>query len=148
MMRHELIRIVRVSYLLEYMTTEALGKCYVNNINTLFKMIELPYDQLDEYENKMAELTWIEPPKEGAPDLKKEATSAPPQAQLAAQQSVITADGKKDEKKKMQSILKVVFKLNDNKPVKEKIRNIDEDEPKNLLMFDLNYWDSNRIREY
>lgn len=47
MMRHELIRIVRVSYLLEYMTTEALGKCYINNINTLFHMIELPYDQLD-----------------------------------------------------------------------------------------------------
>ncbi len=47
MMRHELIRIVRVSYLLEYMTTEALGKCYVNNINTLFCMIELPYDLLD-----------------------------------------------------------------------------------------------------
>lgn len=63
MMRHELIRIVRVSYLLEYMSTESLGKCYINNINTLFRMIELSYDELDEYENKMAELKWVEPSK-------------------------------------------------------------------------------------
>lgn len=42
MMRQELIRIVRVSYLLEYITTETLGKCYVTNIVHLFKMIELP----------------------------------------------------------------------------------------------------------
>jgi hypothetical protein len=50
---------VRVSYLLEYMSTESLGKCYINNINTLFKMIELPYDELDDYENKMAVLKWV-----------------------------------------------------------------------------------------
>lgn len=42
MMRYELIRIVRVSYLLEYMSTESLGKCYINNINLLFKLIEVP----------------------------------------------------------------------------------------------------------
>lgn len=28
------------------------------------------------------------------------------------------------------------------------MRDIDEDEPKNLLKFDLNFWDCNRIREY
>lgn len=42
--------------------------------------------------------------------MKKEATSVPQQAQLAPQTSVV--DPKKDEKKKMQPILKVVFKLN------------------------------------
>ena len=106
MMRHELIRIVRVSYLLEYMTTEALGKCYISNISTLFRMIELPYDQLDEYENKMPELRWVDPPKDA--DLKKQATSVQPV--LAPQPSV--NDPKKEEKKKMQPILKVVFRLN------------------------------------
>lgn len=77
--------------------------------------------------------------------MKKEATSIAPQTQLAAQTSI---DPKKDDKKKMQSILKVVFRLNDEKAVKERVRDIDEDEPKNLLKFDLNLWDSNRIREY
>ena len=59
MMRHELIRIVRVSYLLEYMTVETLGRCYVSNINQLFKMIELPENSVEAYENKMAELKWV-----------------------------------------------------------------------------------------
>lgn len=94
----------------------------MNNINTLFRMIELPYDQLDEYENKMPELIWVEPPKEGSPDLKKETTSIAPQTQLAAQPSI---EPKKDDKKKMQSILKVVFRLNDGKPLKERVRDID-----------------------
>ena len=53
MMRHELIRIVRVSYLLEYMTIESLGKCYINNINFLFRMIEIPIEDVGEYHNKM-----------------------------------------------------------------------------------------------
>lgn len=66
MMRQELIRIVRLSYLLEYTTTETLGRCYINNINSLFKMIELPEEAVDEYENKMAPLTWVDPPKESA----------------------------------------------------------------------------------
>jgi hypothetical protein len=44
--------------------------------------------------------------------------------------------------------LKVVFKLNQNKQLKERVRDIDEDEPKNLLKFDLNLWDSNKIREF
>jgi hypothetical protein len=101
---------VRVSYLLEYMSTESLGKCYVNNINTLFKMIELPYDQLEEYENKMTELVWIDPAKEGVPDPKKETASAS-QGSMAPLEASL--DPKKtDEKKKMQPILKVVFKLN------------------------------------
>ena len=94
----------------------------MNNISTLFRMIELPYDQLDEYENKMPELVWVEPPKEGSPDLKKENTSIAPQTQLAAQTSI---EAKKDDKKKMQSILKVVFRLNDNKPLKERVRDFD-----------------------
>lgn len=115
MMRYELIRIVRVSYLLEYMSTESLGKCYINNINSLFKMIELPYDLLDEYENKMAELKWVEPKKISAVELKKEPTSIAPD-KMVAQQSVV--DIKKEEKKKMQPILKVVFKLNDKKNLK------------------------------
>jgi hypothetical protein len=58
------------------MSTESLGKCYVNNINTLFNMIELPYDQLEEYENKMTELVWNEPPREGVVDPKNGSTSA------------------------------------------------------------------------
>lgn len=84
-------------------------------------MIELPYDQLDEYEHKMPELVWVNPPKEGALDLKKEGTSIAPQTQLAAQTSI---ESKKDDKKKMQSILKVVFRLNDEKPIKERVRDI------------------------
>lgn len=49
-MRQELIRIVRVSYLLEYMSIECLGKCYIKNIDDLFKMIELPdYQEDQEY---------------------------------------------------------------------------------------------------
>jgi len=63
MMRHELIRIVRVSYLLEYMTLETLGKCFIHNINMLFRMIELPPGSVEAYEKKMEELKWIEPPK-------------------------------------------------------------------------------------
>lgn len=94
----------------------------MNNISTLFHMIELPYDQLDEYENKMPELVWVEPPKDGSPDLRKETTSVAPQAQLAPQTSI---EPKKDDKKKMQSILKVVFRLNDSKPLKERVRDFD-----------------------
>ncbi len=29
-------------------------------------MIELPEDSIDEYENKMAELKWVDPPKESS----------------------------------------------------------------------------------
>jgi hypothetical protein len=65
---------------------------------------------------------------------------------LAGQQSVV--DVKKDDKKKIQAILKVVFKLNEDRPLREKVRDFDEDEPRNLLKFDLNYWDTNKIREY
>ena len=72
-------------------------------------MIELPDDFLDQYENKMAELKWIQPKKAGVPELKKEGTSVPVE-QIVPQQSVV--DIKKEEKKKMQPILKVVFKLN------------------------------------
>ena len=64
MMRHELIRIVRVSYLLEYITVQTLGKCYISNIQQLFKMIELPEDSMSEYENKMAPLKWVDPKKQ------------------------------------------------------------------------------------
>ncbi len=71
----------------------------------------------------MPVLVWVDPPKEGAPDLKKETTSIAPQTQLAPQTSAI--DAKKDEKKKMQPILKVVFRLNDGKVLKERVRNID-----------------------
>lgn len=46
----------------------------------------------------------------------------------------------------MQPILKVVFKLNETKQLKERLREFEEDEPKNLLKFDLNYWESNKIR--
>lgn len=49
MMRYELIRIVRVSYLLEYMTIESLGKCYIKNINDLFRMIEVDEEVDEEY---------------------------------------------------------------------------------------------------
>lgn len=79
----------------------------------------------------------MDPPKDGAaPNLSKQATSLP------------LADPKKDDKKKMQPILKVVFRLNELKQPQERIRELDEDEPKNLLKFDLNYWDINKIREY
>lgn len=46
MMRHELVRIVRLSYLLEFMVIESLGKCYIQNINDVLGMIELKdYDE-------------------------------------------------------------------------------------------------------
>lgn len=70
----------------------------------------------------MAELKWIDPPKEGAVELKKEQT-LPPDAMT--QQSL--PDIKKEDKKKMQPILKVVFKLNETKQLKERIREFDED---------------------
>lgn len=41
-----------------------------------------------------------------------------------------------------------MFKLNLKKTLKERIRDFDEDEPKNLLKFDLNFWDLNKIREF
>jgi hypothetical protein len=98
-------------------------------------MIELPEDEIDEYHCKMAELKWVNPPKDETVELKKEATSAPEVK-------------KGEEKKKVQPILKVVFKLNLKKTLKERIRDFDEDEPKNLLKFDLNFWDINKIREF
>ena len=79
MMRHELIRIVRVSYLLEYITIETLGKCYISNINLLFKMIELPEDSVDQYEKKMGELKWVDPAK-AAQEKKADAQPTPPAA--------------------------------------------------------------------
>ena len=46
MMRHELIRIVRLSYLLEFIVIESLGRCYIQNINDVLGMIELKdYDE-------------------------------------------------------------------------------------------------------
>jgi hypothetical protein len=68
MMRHELIRIVRLSFLLEYITTETLGKCYISNIHQLFKMIELPEESVDEYEDKMGALEWVDPSKASNPN--------------------------------------------------------------------------------
>lgn len=102
MMRHELIRIVRVSYLLEYITVETLGRCYISNINQLFKMIELPESSLMEYENKMAPLKWVDPTKVEA---KKDAPPAPPAA-------LTNTNG---TAKKFEPILKVVFHLNQQK---------------------------------
>ena len=46
----------------------------------------------------------------------------------------------------MQPILKVIFKLNLNKQLTDKIRDFGEDEVKNLLKFDLNLWETNKIR--
>lgn len=66
----------------------------------------------------MAELKWIDPPKEGAPEAKKESM-----LQVDAPTQMSLPDPKKeDNKKKMQPILKVVFKLNETKPLKEKLR--------------------------
>lgn len=39
MMRNELIRIIRLSYLIEFITTETLGRCYLKNIDELFDCI-------------------------------------------------------------------------------------------------------------
>lgn len=42
MMRNELIRIIRLSYLLEFIVTQTLGRCYMNNIDQMFEYIENP----------------------------------------------------------------------------------------------------------
>lgn len=42
MMRNELIRIIRLSYLLEFIATDTLGRCYINNIEQMFEYIESP----------------------------------------------------------------------------------------------------------
>ena len=105
MMRHELIRIVRVSYLLEYMTVETLGRCYVSNIRQLFKMIELPEDSVEEYENKMAELKWARTSKPSKQEEKQTEEIVAPIASLIASFGGTM-------KRKLEPILKVVFHLN------------------------------------
>lgn len=42
MMRYELIRIIRLSYLIEFITTETLGRCYLKNIDEIYTCIENP----------------------------------------------------------------------------------------------------------
>jgi dynein heavy chain len=62
MMRHELIRIVRLSYLLEFMVIESLGRCYMQNIGDVLDMIELKdYDET--YDKIMKPLKYIEAKK-------------------------------------------------------------------------------------
>jgi hypothetical protein len=68
-------------------------------------MIELPYDQIEAYENKMNQLKWVEAKKEGD---KEPGTVVP-----APVAPVLSETKRTDEKsKKMQPILKVIFKLN------------------------------------
>jgi dynein heavy chain len=62
MMRHELIRIVRLSYLLEFIVVESLGRCYIQNINDVLGMIELK-DYDENYVQVMKQLKYIEPKK-------------------------------------------------------------------------------------
>lgn len=64
MMRHELIRIVRLSYLLEFMVIESLGRCYMQNIDDVLNMIEIQ-DYNEEYFKIMKPLKYVEANKSG-----------------------------------------------------------------------------------
>lgn len=50
--------------------------------------------------------------------------------------------------KKIHPILKVIFQLNQEKLPKEKVVSLNENVKKTLLYFDLNYWETDRIREF
>lgn len=88
------------------MTIETLGKCYISNINQLFKMIELPSSSFEAYQNQMQELKWIDPPKN-----QKEGENLAP---APSPSKVLTTT----TNKKIQPILKVVFQLNQSKQPK------------------------------
>ena len=89
---------------------------------------------MEQYGNKMEMLKWVDPKKEGE---KKEAPPSVPSAALT-----------KTNTKKLDPILKVVFHLNQEKQPKQKVVDLDEEAPKTLLQFDLNYWESDKIRQF
>ena len=72
-------------------------------------MIELPEGSVEAYEKKMGELKWT---KEGQKEVKA-------QEQLDALKTTTTG------KKKLEPILKVIFKLNQNKKLKETVVALD-----------------------
>lgn len=59
-MRQELIRIIRLSYLLEFVAIETLGKCYISNIEEMFDYIEKPIIEQGEYTKIIAPLTYVQ----------------------------------------------------------------------------------------
>lgn len=68
MMRHELIRIIRLSYLIEFIAIETLGKCYIKNVEEIFEYIESPIVQQGDYEPMVEPIKYVDPRKEAKPD--------------------------------------------------------------------------------
>ena len=63
-MRHELIRIIRLSYLIEFIATETLGRCYIKNIEEVFDYIQKPIIEQGDYKAIMQPLKNVDPRKE------------------------------------------------------------------------------------
>lgn len=49
---------------------------------------------------------------------------------------------------KLQSIFQIIFDFDESKTVQEQFVQMDEDFKKTIAEFDLNYWDSNRYRNF
>ena len=71
MMRHELTRIIRLSYLIELIAIETLGKCYIKNIEEVFDYIEKPIVEQGEYQEILEQITYVDPNKKSSEQAKQ-----------------------------------------------------------------------------
>jgi hypothetical protein len=53
MMRQELINIVRMAYLVEFVTVEALGKCYLRNGGEVLMALQKPLNSMMSYSRQI-----------------------------------------------------------------------------------------------